>query len=68
MENSILFRGVEVGPGVVIRDSIVMQKAKLGPGVTLRNVILDKDVTISAGKTLTGDPSFPMVITKLATV
>ena len=68
VENSILFRGVEVGSGVVIQDSIVMQKAKLGPGVTLRNVILDKDVTISAGKTLTGDPSFPMVITKLATV
>ena len=68
VENSILFRGVEVGSGVVIKDSIVMQKAKLGPGVTLRNVILDKDVTISAGKTLTGDPSFPLVINKLAKV
>ena len=68
VENSILFRGVEVGPGVMIKDSIVMQKAKLGSGVTLKNVILDKDVTISAGKTLTGDPSFPIVISKLATV
>ena len=68
VENSILFRGVEVGSGVVIQDSIVMQKAKLGPGVTLKNVILDKDVTISAGKTLTGDPSFPLVINKLAEV
>lgn len=66
VENSILFRGVEVGPGVVIQDSIVMQKAKLGAGVVLRNVILDKDVMISAGKTLTGDPSFPLVIDKLA--
>lgn len=68
VENSILFRGVEVGPGVVIKDSIVMQKAKLGPGVSLRNVILDKDVTISEGKSLVGDPSFPLVINKLATV
>ncbi len=68
VENSILFRGVQVGPGVVIKDSIVMQKAKLGTGVTLRNVILDKDVTISQGKTLTGDPSFPLVINKLAKV
>lgn len=68
VENSILFRGVEVGPGVVIKDSIVMQKAKLGPGVILKNVILDKDVTISAGKNLTGDPSFPLVINKLAQV
>jgi len=59
---------VEVGPGVVIKDSIVMQKAKLGPGVSLRNVILDKDVTISEGKSLVGDPSFPLVINKLATV
>lgn len=68
VENSILFRGVEVGPGVIIKDSIVMQKAKLGSGVTLSNVILDKDVTISGGKTLTGDRSFPLVINKLATV
>ena len=68
VENSILFRGVEVGPGVVIKDSIVMQKAKLGPGVSLRNVILDKDVTISAGKTLSGDPSYPLVIAKSSEV
>lgn len=68
VENSILFRGVEVGPGVVIRDSIVMQKAQLGPGVSLKNVILDKDVTISAGKHLTGDPAYPLVINKLAQV
>ena len=68
VENSILFRGVEVGPGVTIKDSIIMQKAKLGPGVSLRNVILDKDVTISAGKSLAGDPSFPMVIAKSSEV
>ena len=68
VENSILFRGVQVGPGVVIKDSIVMQKAQLGPGVRLKNVILDKDVTISAGKSLTGDPQFPLVINKLAKV
>lgn len=66
VENSILFRGVHVGPGVVIKDSILMQKAELGAGVVLQNVILDKDVTISAGKKLTGDPSFPLVIEKLA--
>lgn len=68
VENSILFRGVQVGPGVVIKDSIVMQKAQLGAGVNLKNVILDKDVTISAGKSLTGDPQFPLVINKLARV
>lgn len=66
VENSILFRGVHVGPGVVIKDSILMQKAELGAGVVLKNVILDKDVTISEGKKLTGDPSFPLVIEKLA--
>lgn len=68
VENSILFRGVQVGQGVVIQDSIVMQKARLGAGVSLKNVILDKDVTISAGKKLTGDPSFPLVIQKLACI
>lgn len=68
VENSILFRGVQVGPGVVIKDSIVMQKAQLGAEVSLKNVILDKDVTISAGKSLTGDPRYPLVISKLARV
>lgn len=68
VENSILFRGVRVNKGAVIQDSIVMQKAQIGEGVLLKHVILDKDVKVSAGKRLTGDGRYPIVIHKLAEI
>ncbi len=66
VENSILFRGVHVQKGAVVRDSIVMQKSQVGPNVLLQNAILDKDVQVSAGKHLIGDSSYPIVIHKRA--
>jgi glucose-1-phosphate adenylyltransferase len=66
VENSILFRGVHVAQGAVVRDSIVMQKAQIGPNVLLQNAILDKDVQVSEGKHLIGDGNYPIVIHKLA--
>lgn len=66
VENSILFRGVHVQKGAVVRDSIVMQKSQIGPGVLLQNAILDKDVQVSEGKHLIGDSNYPIVIHKRA--
>lgn len=66
VENSILFRGVHVGRGAVVRGSIVMQKSQIGPHVLLQSAILDKDVQVSEGKHLIGDGSYPIVIHKRA--
>lgn len=64
VENSILFRGVKVGKGVHIKNSIIMQKCTLEEEALLENVICDKDVLITKGKWLKGAPNYPLIVEK----
>ena len=64
VENSVLFRGVKVGKGAVVKNSIVMQDAVIEEKAALINAITDKDVTISKNRTITGSPDFPVYISK----
>jgi glucose-1-phosphate adenylyltransferase len=64
IENSILFRGVRVMKGAVIKDSIVMQGTTVEKDVNLRHCILDKGVTITTGKSLIGDAEWPLIVGK----
>ncbi len=68
VENSILFRGVKVGKGTVIKNSIVMQDTLIGENVTLNCVIADKDVVIRDGRNLSGHETRPFFIDKLVVV
>jgi glucose-1-phosphate adenylyltransferase len=60
----VLFRGVKVARGAVVKNSIIMQKSELGKNAHLENVILDKDVKITANKSLKGDINLPMIVAK----
>ncbi len=64
VENSILFRGVHVGAGSVIRNSIVMGGVHIGKNVTLNCVVSDKLTYISDGKRLEGCSALPFFIPK----
>lgn len=64
VENSIIFRGVKVGAGAVIRNSVIMQKTVVESGAELENVICDKYVTVGAGNKLCGTVARPLVIPK----
>jgi glucose-1-phosphate adenylyltransferase len=64
VENSIIFRAVKVHKDAVIRNSIIMQKGEIGAGAMLENMICDKDVRISAGKRLTAEANYPLVVSK----
>ena len=64
VENSILFRGVKVGKGAVVRNSIVMQDNYIGENTSLNCVITDKNVVISDRKTLSGCAELPYFIQK----
>ena len=68
VENSILFRGVHVGKGAVVRNCILMQSTIIGEGASTDYVISDKNVQISAHRTLMGHESYPLVIAKNAIV
>ena len=64
VENSVLFRGVRVGRGSVIRNSIVLQDTVIGANVTLNCVITDKSVWIHDGRMLSGHETLPFFIAK----
>ena len=46
VENSILFPGVKVGPGVKISDSVIMANTKIKAGATINKAIIGGDVII----------------------
>ena len=64
VENSILFRGVKVGKGTVVKNSIRLQDTYTGSDVTLNCVITDKDVTIRDGRHLSGHETMPFFVGK----
>lgn len=68
VENSILFRGVHIAEGAVVKNSIIMQGTIINRDSKLNCVITDKDVTITSGKNLSGDVSYPMYLAKDITV
>ena len=68
VENSIIFRRVNVAKGAFIKNSIIMNNCIIESDAILRNVILDKNVIITASKQIKGDPNYPIVIEKGAKV
>ena len=68
VENSVLFRGVKVGKGAVIKNSIIMQGAVIEEKASFIDAIADKDVTITKNRAITGTMDYPVYITKGAIV
>lgn len=64
IENSILFRGVKIGKGAKVRNSILLQDTVVGDNVELDHVVTDKGVTITSSRSLRGSESFPVYIDK----
>lgn len=68
VENSILFRGVKVGKGTVIKNCILLQDTYVGDNVKLNCVISDKNVVIKDYRNLSGHPTMPFYIDKGLTI
>ena len=64
VENSILFRGVKVGRGATVKNSILFQDAFLDENVSVNYVIADKNVSIRNSRELSGCESLPYYIDK----
>ncbi len=64
VENCVIFRGVKVGKGTVVRNSILLQDTYVGENVTLNCVITDKNTVIRDGRNLSGHESMPFYIGK----
>jgi len=64
VENSVLFRGVKVGKGAVVKNCVLMQDTVIEDGATVEYVITDKKVRITEGKSLSGTDSFQVYVSK----
>ena len=64
VENSILFRDVEVEEGAVVRNSIIMGNVKIRKGAVLDYVISDKYVEVKENTELKGSENCQVVIEK----
>ncbi|MBQ4090212.1 MAG: glucose-1-phosphate adenylyltransferase subunit GlgD [Clostridia bacterium] len=68
VENCVIFRGVHIGAGTVVKNSIIMQDGYIEDNVELDHVIFDKAVTMRAHGRLIGQPQYPIVIGKNVTL
>ena len=64
VENSIIFRGVHVGKGTVVKNCILLQDTYVGSNAMLNCVIADKNVVIKDGRMLSGYDTMPFFIGK----
>lgn len=64
VENSILFPGVVVEPGAVVRDSILFKETKVRRGARLDYIITDKHVEILPEHPVIAQATYPIVIRK----
>ena len=68
VENSTIFRSVNIGKGAVVRNSVIMMHCNIGEGAVLDNVICDKYVTINDGVKIYGSGGDPIIIGKDETI
>ncbi len=64
VENSIIFRGVKVGRGTVVKNCVLLQDTFTGNNVQLNCVITDKNAVICDGRVLSGHTTMPFFVPK----
>ncbi|MDO5298542.1 MAG: glucose-1-phosphate adenylyltransferase subunit GlgD [Clostridia bacterium] len=62
--NSVLFRGVKIAKGAVVKNSIIMQDAQIQEGAEIDHCILDKQSVIRRNGRLIAPAAYPIVIAK----
>lgn len=64
VENSIIFRGVRVAKGAVVKNCVLMHNTVVSAGARLEYIITDKNVTVSENTALSGAETYPVYIAK----
>lgn len=64
VENSIIFRGVHIGKGAIVKNSIVMQKSEVKDNAIVVNTIMDKHSIIGERVRIAGSSVMPYVVEK----
>lgn len=64
VENCILFRGVTIAKGAVVKNAILMQGTYIGDEASVNFIISDKSVVIKPHTSLSGAGTYPIYIGK----
>lgn len=64
VENSILFPGVVVEAGAIVRNCILFKNTAIRANAQLSHIIADKHVEVLPGRTLMGHATYPIVLSK----
>lgn len=64
VENCILFKGVKIEEGAVVKNSILMQDTVISANSKINCIIADKNVSIKAGVEISGAENFPVSLSK----
>ena len=62
--NSVIFRGVTIEKGAVIRNSVLFHGTHIGKNAELNCIVTDKDVVVSDNVKLSGNDNMPFYIQK----
>lgn len=62
--NSVLFRGVKVAKGAVVKNSVLFRGTYVESGAELNCIVTDKDVHVTEGVKLSGNENMPFYIQK----
>jgi glucose-1-phosphate adenylyltransferase len=62
--NSVLFRGVHVAKGAVVKDSVLFSGTYVDEGASVNCVLTDKDVHVTEGVNLSGNHNMPFYVQK----
>ena len=62
--NSVIFRGVTVEKGAIVKNSILFQGTVVSKNAELNCIVTDKDVFVSSGVKLSGNDNMPFYVQK----
>ena len=64
VEDSIIFRGVHVKKGAVVKHCVLMQNSVIGENARIENIVCDKYVVVKNGVQTSGSPEKPIAVGK----
>lgn len=64
VENSILFRGVRVGKGAIVRNCVLFTGTYIGENSNVNCIVTDKNVTVGDNCNLSGSRNLPFYISR----
>lgn len=68
VENCVLFRGVKVSKGAVLKNCVLMKDTVVEENARMQYVLTDRNATITANTEISGSDTYPFYVDKGATV